>query len=85
MAGAFTVISQRARWPSPSLIRSERTGRSDVVTSSVGIDSIATASAGDEPTTGCSALDREAATNPRRPMASTRAAHPRGSRRRVML
>jgi hypothetical protein len=61
-AGAITVITERARWPSPSLMCWVRTGRLAAVTSSAGTGSIAAASAGDEPTTGCWTLDTEAAT-----------------------
>jgi len=85
MPGTLTVVIQRARWPSPSLGFKERSGRSEAVPSTDGNDSIAEATGGNERPTGCSALDRGAATQPKRATANTRAARQGGPSRRITL
>jgi hypothetical protein len=85
MAGALTVMIQRERLPSSNLGCRERVGRSEAVPSAVGIDSIDDATGGNERSTGCSALDRGAATQPKRASANTRAARQGGPSSRITL
>jgi hypothetical protein len=85
MPGTLTVVIQRARWLSLSLGLNERSGRSEAIPSTDGKDSIAEATGGNERPTGCSALDRGAATQPKRASASTRAARQGGPSRRITL
>ena len=85
MPGRLTVAIQMARWPSLSLGLNERSGRSEAAPSTDGNDSIAEATGGNELPTGCSALDRGAATQPKRASASTRAARHGGPSRRITL
>jgi hypothetical protein len=85
MPGTLTVVIQRARWPSPGLVCKERLGRSDAVPSADGNDSIAEATGGNERPTGCSALDRGAATQPKRASANTRTVRQGGPSGRITL
>jgi len=85
MPGTLTVVIQRARWPSLGLVLNERSGRSEAVPSTDGNDSIAEATGGNERPTGCSALDRGAATQPKRASANTRAARQGGPSRRITV
>jgi hypothetical protein len=85
MAGTLTVMIQRDRLPSSNLVCRERVGRSEAVPSAVGIDSIDDATGGNERPTGCSALDRGAATQPKTASANTRAARQGGPSRRITL
>lgn len=85
MPGRLTVAIQMARWPSPSLGLNERSGRSEAAPSTDGNDSIAEATGGNELPTGCSALDRGAATQPKRASANTRAARQGGPSSRITL
>jgi len=83
MPGTLTVVIQKARWPSLGLGLNERSGRSEAVPSSDGNDSIAEATGGNEWPTGCSSLDRGAATQPKRASANTRAARQGGPSGRI--
>jgi hypothetical protein len=85
MPGTLTVVIQSARCPSLGLVLNERSGRSEAVPSTDGNDSIAEATGGNERPTGSSALDRGAATQPKRASANTRAARQGGPSRRITL
>ena len=85
MPGTLTVVIQSARCPSLGLVLNERRGRSEAVPSTDGNDSIAEATGGIELPTGCSALDRGAATQPKSASANTRAARQGGPSGRITL